>query len=77
MQIIFKFGVNVYCLRIHLRNCPAVLQQLVYSRKIFIIVYIVLLGKIAAVAYVDYFLHHFSSVFIFLELKKGNKKTAN
>lgn len=57
MQIIFKLRINIYCLSIHLRNCPAVFQQFINTNKIFIVINIVLLGVITAVAYVDYLLY--------------------
>ena len=60
MQIIFKLRVNVYSLCVHLRNCPAFFQQFIDTNKIFVFVNIILLGKITAVAYVDYLLHCFT-----------------
>ena len=59
MQIIFKFGINIDCPHIHLRNRPAVFQQSINTNKIFIIINIILLSIITAVAYVNYFLLSF------------------
>ena len=60
MEIIFKLWVNIYCLYIHLGNDPAVFQQFVDSDEVLIVVDVLLLGKIAAVADVDYLLHRSS-----------------
>lgn len=57
MEIIFKLWINLYCLGIHLGNDPAVFQQFVDSDEVLIVIDVLRLGKIAAVADVDYFLH--------------------
>ena len=60
VEIIFKLRIDIHCLRIHLGNDPAVFQQFVDSDEVLIVVDVLLLGKIAAVADVDYLLHRSS-----------------